>query len=165
MSASVTSGRDCRRIRLSATNSGRIVMNSRNDVEGGCLCGSIRFAISEVLAPAAYCHCLDCRKCTGSAFNISVPVGVESFKLLSGSSRSFTKAGDSGIKLTRHFCPDCGSPLYGFSERHPDRVYVKAGSIDDPSCVTPAYQSWTSSSVPWAQIPSGLRGYTKDRSA
>lgn len=140
-------------------------MSSQNTVEGGCLCGSIRFAISQPLAPAAYCLCSDCRKTTGSAFNISVPVALENFRLLSGSPKSFTKAGDSGIELTRRFCPDCGSPVYTFSERHPGRVYVKAGLIDDSSCVTPAYQSYTSSAVPWAQIPPGLPGYARGRSS
>lgn len=140
-------------------------MTSRNGVEGGCLCGSVRFAVSEALAPAACCHCSDCRKTTGSAFDISIPVSLGSSTVLSGSPRGFTKAGDSGTKLTRHFRPDCGSPPYTSSGRHPDRVYVKAGSLNDPSRVMPAYQSWTGSRVLWAEIPPGLPGYAKGRPA
>ena len=113
-------------------------MTSRKDIEGGCLCGAIRFAVVGSLAPAAYCHCSDCRKCTGSAFNVSVPVSVDIFNLLSGKPKGFSKTADSGNELTRHFCPECGSPLYTSSPRHPDRVYVKAGSLDDPNVVAPA---------------------------
>jgi len=32
-----------------------------------------------------------------------------------GSPKGFTKKGDSGNELTRHFCPDCGSPLFTLS--------------------------------------------------
>ncbi|MFC7694841.1 GFA family protein [Paeniroseomonas aquatica] len=100
-------------------------MTLENAVEGGCLCGSVRFAVSKPLALAAYCLCSDCRKTTGSAFNISVPVTRENFRLLSGSPKGFTKASDQGVKLTRLFCPDCGSPVYTFLDRYPDRIYVK----------------------------------------
>jgi hypothetical protein len=92
-------------------------------------------------------------------YNVSVPVDVASFKLLSGNPKGFAKTADSGNVLTRHFCPDCGSPLFTSSPHHPDRVYVKAGAFDDPSVVVPAYQSWVSSSVPWSNIPPWLPGY------
>jgi hypothetical protein len=139
-------------------------MDLQKDITGGCLCGSIRFAIVGSLASAAYCHCTDCRKCTGSAFNVSVPVESENFKLLSGKPKGFTKTADSGNELTRNFCQECGSPIFTSSPHHPDRVYVKAGLFDDPNVVVPAYQSWLSSSVSWSQIPLGLPGYKKGRS-
>jgi hypothetical protein len=68
-------------------------MTSQKTVEGGCLCGSIRFAISEPLAPAAYCLCSDCHKTTGSAFNISIPVALE----------KFASSGESMGGLTRFY--------------------------------------------------------------
>ncbi|WP_370677356.1 GFA family protein [Pleomorphomonas sp. PLEO] len=130
---------------------------------GRCLCGVIRFEIFGEIEAAAYCHCSDCRRCTGSAFGVSIPVLQTNFKLVSGGPKSFTKTADSGNELTRHFCPECGSPLFTSSPRHPDRVYVKAGVLDDPAVVEPAYQSWVSSSVSWANIPPSLRGYEKGR--
>jgi hypothetical protein len=133
------------------------------EVSGGCLCGSVRFRVCGPIAPAAYCHCSDCRKCTGSAFNISVAVAMANFKLVSGHPKGFTKAADSGNELTRHFCGECGSPILTSSPRHPDRVYVKAGAFDDPSVVAPLYQSWVSSSVPWSTIAPGLQSYAKGR--
>jgi hypothetical protein len=139
-------------------------MTSKKQISGSCLCGSVRFAIAGELAPAAYCHCSDCRKCTGSAFNVSVPVETGDFELLSGRTKGFSKIADSGKELTRNFCPECGSPIFTSSPRHPDRVYVKAGTFDDPSLIAPAYQSWLSSSVAWSQIPSGLPAYERGRS-
>jgi hypothetical protein len=83
---------------------------------------------------------------------------------VNGSPRSFTKRGGSGIDLSRYFCPECGSPIYTSSPRHPDFIYIKAGSLDDPTLVTPAYQIWTNSRVPWATIDEGLPGYPEGRS-
>lgn len=140
-------------------------MTLKDAVEGGCLCGAIRFAVAKPLGPAAYCLCSDCRKTTGSAFNISVPVPREKFSLLSGSPKSFAKAGDRGVQLTRVFCPDCGSQVYTFSDRYPDRVYVKGGTLDDPSSITPAYQSYTSSAASWAYIPLDLPSYPRGRTS
>jgi hypothetical protein len=138
-------------------------MTSHDNISGGCLCGSVRFTVVGRIVAAAYCHCSDCRRCTGSAFNISVPVDLANFKLLSGNPRGFTKSADSGNRLTRHFCPECGSPVFTSSPHHPDQVYVKAGAFDDPSVIVPAYQSWVGSSVPWSIIAPGLPSYAKGR--
>jgi len=99
----------------------------------------------------------------GSAFSVSVGVERRHFEITLGSPKAFTKRGDSGTELTRHFCLDCGSPLYTSSPRHPDRVYAKAGAFDDPTLIEPAYQSWTRSSVPWGAVKAGLPAYETSR--
>jgi len=99
------------------------------------------------------------RKCTGSAFNIGVRIEARRFRIARGSPKGFTKLGGSGDYLTRHFCPEYGSPLYTSSPRHPDVVYVKAGCLDDPTVVKPAHQIWTKSKVGWATIDPSLPGF------
>jgi hypothetical protein len=131
-------------------------------ITGRCLCGRVTYEFSGSIGPATYCHCEDCRRCTGSAFNIGVRLAVAGFRITSGEPKSFTKRGDSGRELTRHFCPDCGSPLFTSAPLHPDHIYVKAGTLDDPGIVEPGHQSWVVSAVPWSQIgpylPSFPRG-------
>ena len=132
-------------------------------VMGGCLCGSVRYQCEGELGPANYCYCEDCRRCTGSAFNIGVRVETRQFRIVRGSPRAFTKIGESGNSLTRHFCPECGSPLYTTSPVHPDVLYVKAGCIDDPGIVHPTHQIWMNSMVAWANIGPDLPGFPKGR--
>jgi hypothetical protein len=115
------------------------------------------------LGSAAYCHCEDCRRCTGSAFNVSVRCAESSFRVLSGVLGSFTKCGDSGWELSRHFCQSCGSPVYTSSPRDPTVVYVKAGVLDDPAAVRPALQAWTRSKVAWADIPAEIDSFEGGR--
>jgi hypothetical protein len=81
--------------------------------------------------------------------------------IVSGNPKGFTKRADSGTELTRHFCPDCGSPIFTASPKHPDHVYVKAGTLDDPTIVRPAHQSWISSAVPWCRIDAGLPSFPR----
>lgn len=132
-------------------------------VSGRCLCGLVAYAYSGVVGPAGYCHCKDCRQCSGSAFGISVRLEADKFALSQGRVKGYTKRSDSGVALTRHFCPECGSPIYTSSEKHPAYVYVKAGSLDDSTIVKPAHQSWVSSAVPWRRIVASLPTFDKGR--
>ncbi len=128
---------------------------------GRCLCGRVTYEFRGAIGPASYCHCEDCRRCTGSAFNISVRLTLADFHVTSGEPGSFTKRADSGRELTRHFCRDCGSPIFTSAPKHPEHIYVKAGTLDDPSTVEPAQQDWVASAVPWAQIGPDVRGFAK----
>jgi len=128
---------------------------------GGCLCGGVRFEVTAEPGGAAICHCTDCRRITGSAFNISLPVTLADFRITAGAPKAYATIADSGNALTRYFCPDCGSPLYTASPVHPDTVYVKAGAFDEPDLVKPHHQSWMRSRVPWADIPADLASHSR----
>ena len=131
---------------------------------GHCLCEGVRFTIDGDIGPAGYCHCEDCRRMTGSAFNISSPVALAGFALVSGKLGSFTKLGDRGNELTRYFCLDCGSPIYTSAPKHAETIYVKCGVLDDPLLVQPVLEAWRDSKVTWAEIPQTVITYPKGRS-
>lgn len=130
-------------------------------VNGGCLCSGVKFTYSGGVGPAGYCHCTDCRRCTGSAYTLSVRFAASNFEIERGNLGNFTKVGESGQALTRHFCKDCGSPIYTSSEGHPEFLFVKAGVIEDPSLVRPVREIWTRSRVPWAEIPHNMASFEK----
>ncbi len=130
---------------------------------GRCLCGKVRYECFSNPEGATYCHCDDCRRTTGSAFNVGVCVPISGFKIISGEVKGFTKTADSGNQLTREFCPDCGSPLFTRSPVHPDYVYIKAGSFDNPNIVHPKDQIWATKRVPWAEIDSSLQSFPQNR--
>jgi hypothetical protein len=132
-----------------------------SDVTGRCLCGHVTWRYDGEVGPASYCHCADCRRCTGSAFNVGVRLRRADFRVIAGTPRGFTKRGDSGRELTRHFCPECGSPIFTSAPKHPDHVFVKAGSFDDPALVRPAQQNWVASAVAWHRIAADLPGYAR----
>jgi hypothetical protein len=130
---------------------------------GGCLCGAIRYEYHGDVGSAGYCHCTDCRRISGSAFGVSVRVKAAGFRIVHGTPKGFTKIGDRGRAVTRFFCPDCGCPLYTEPPLHPDTIFLKAGSLDDPTLVRPDRQAWTRSRVLWSEIDPGLAAYETNR--
>ncbi len=127
---------------------------------GGCLCGAIRYEFSSEPVGAAHCHCSDCRKASGSAFATVVGVQASTFTLLQGEPVEYSVTADSGQKVTRQFCKTCGSQLFSGNPSAADIVWIKAGSLDDPSWVKPSLSIWTTSAQPWGTIPSDLQSFT-----
>ena len=128
---------------------------------GGCLCEQVRYEYAGLIGPSSYCHCSDCRRVTGSAFNVGVRITRAQFTLTAGQLKTFAKYADSGNELTRHFCPDCGSPIYTSAPRHLGFIYLKAGTVDDPTLIEPSAESWVTSKVTWADIDNDLPGHPR----
>lgn len=84
-------------------------------------------------------------------------------RILSGQVKGYTTVADSGRKITRQFCPECGSPLFTRAEKCPDLVFLKAGSLDEPQRVKPGCQTWTKRAVPWAYIDTSLPAFPESR--
>ena len=127
-----------------------------------CLCGLVTFESDSDALAVTYCHCDDCRRATGSAFNVGVKVPASSFHL-KGKTRGYESTNDEGHTKIREFCPNCGSQLF---TRYPDNVFIKAGTLDHSDDLQPTREIWTEMSVPWSKIPDGLqrfpRGGTSD---
>ncbi len=121
--------------------------------EASCLCGGIRLSYSGAIGPANYCHCEDCRRANGSAFNIGVRVERKDLKV-NGSSelRSYKYVSGSGNEIERCFCGRCGSPIFTLHPAKPEYAWVKAGIINTPDIVKPAYENWIKDKVQWATI-------------
>ena len=119
---------------------------------GGCLCGAIRYAISTPVTALRVCHCTHCQKNTGSGASVNAVVARDDFKITQGAPKRFSTVADSGRKLWRHFCGDCGSPLYAYREVSPERIVVKAGTLDDTSAMKVTTHIWTRSARPWSHI-------------
>jgi len=116
--------------------------------EGGCLCGKIRYVSTADPAMTAICHCTHCQKQAGSAFSVIVAVPKPAFRL-QGTPKRYVDKGDSGLPVHRNFCPDCGSPVTTDVSAMPDLVFVKAGTFDDPSKISPTMEIFCSSAQAW----------------
>ena len=132
-------------------------------LRGGCLCGAVRYEYAGEPDDASYCHCDDCRRATGGSYTVGVLVRAALLRIVSGKVKGYTTTGDSGLEITREFCPECGSPLFTRAERDPGRVWLKAGCLDEPERIQPSYQTWTQCAVPWAHIDEKLESFSKGR--
>jgi len=128
-------------------------MSSSSIVEGGCLCGSVRYSLdrSAVLG-AQNCYCRDCQRSTGSGFTTFCVTPSSAFEVIAGELGSHTVTGDSGGTVTRSFCVRCGSPIVSTASVAEGLVFVKAGSLDDPGWVSPSGAYYETSAQPWAPV-------------
>ena len=86
--------------------------------EGGCLCGAVRYRVTNAPFRTSVCHCTFCQRRTGSAFGLGAYFKKDDFELLSGELRSYEHRSDeSGHKISfRKFIDLQGSAyLFDFS--------------------------------------------------
>ena len=117
---------------------------------GGCLCGNVRLVASGRPYRVGICHCLDCRKHHGALFQTSA-IFSEQAVTIEGETRDYDG---------RHFCPRCGSPLFG---RSGDEIEVNLGILDDIDQLTPTYELWTIRRESWLPPFPLNRRYERDR--
>ncbi len=130
---------------------------------GGCLCGKIRYKVTGDPVRMAICHCDDCRKATGAAFTTNIFVKSDDLVLLQGTPKQYRHPTDSGSTMTKEFCPDCGSQLFGYSSRGTGVKHVKVGTIDDASFVKPQLEVYTVRKLPYIRLQDGIDHYDKNR--
>jgi len=131
-------------------------------IEGGCLCGQVRYSAAAEPMFEGVCHCTHCQKQSGTAF--SVIIGVQSDALtVTGTLKTFEDRGESGQPVHRQFCPDCGSPVISLVDAMPGFSFIKAGTLDDPSWLAPKLEIWCRSAQPWVPHPEGTRKFDQGR--
>jgi hypothetical protein len=128
------------------------------DARGGCLCGAVRYTVKAEPALVGICHCRDCQKFTGSAFSFLVAVPLAALDM-EGTFKSFSKPGDSGQPITRRFCPECGSSISEEAVTRPGLVLINAGTLDDPTLVTPTLEIYCGRELPWARLDCGTERF------
>jgi hypothetical protein len=120
--------------------------------EGGCSCGAIRYRLASEPLFTHCCHCLNCQRQTGSAFVVNLLIEAERVELLAGAPRPVDVPRDDGSTQRIFRCPSCQVALYSQYGRA-DVLFVRAGTLDDPSQVTPDVHIYTRSKQDWVALP------------
>lgn len=103
---------------------------------GGCLCGDVRYGVSDEPKRIMICHCKFCQRATGSAFMVDAVFAEDDFELKSGAPKVFSHRSEGSKKMVNiHFCATCGTKLYLTFERLAGIVGVYAGTFDDPKWI------------------------------
>lgn len=127
------------------------------DVEGGCLCGSVRYRLAGEPLSSIICHCHTCRKASAAPAVGWLTFARTKFVLLSGSLRSFS----SSPGVTRTFCAECGTPLTYRSDENPETIDVTTVSLDDPARFPPTREVWLEYKLRWAAKHAALRHHER----
>ena len=117
-----------------------------------CRCGQLRVECAGDPVRISVCHCLECKRRSGSAFAAQARWPAEHITI-EGQSKSFDKAGYSGNVATFHFCPDCGSDVfYLIDGKFEGLVAIPLGAFDDPFFFKPNYSVYENRKHDWLEI-------------
>jgi hypothetical protein len=119
---------------------------------GACMCGTVRFAISEPLVGMAYCHCKRCQRRTGTAFSVTGLTRPGSFEITEGEDAVATyEPGDGG--WNKSFCSRCGGQLFTQNPDNADLLAVRIGALDQDPGIRPMAHQFVDYAAPWEPIP------------
>src|SRR5918912_3236621 len=120
--------------------------------EGGCACGAVRYRLTSEPMFVHCCHCLNCQRQTGSAFVVNLLIEAERVEVLAGTPQPVDVPRDDGSVQRIFRCPDCQIAIFSEYSR-PEVLFVRGGTLDEPSAVTPDVHIYTRSKLPWVGLP------------
>lgn len=132
-------------------------------IRGGCLCGAVRFEISQAVGPFELCHCNRCRKVSGSAFMAGLGVRRDNFTWISGENVINTYDAavlESPPAYRVCFCSICGSCVPD-PDMKSEWFEVAAGLLDDDPVLRPDKHIFVEHKADWYAITDQLPQYDK----
>ena len=134
--------------------------------DGGCACGEVRYRLTSEPLFIHCCHCLNCQRQTGSAFVINLLIEADRFELLAGDPQPVEVPRDVDKAQRIYRCPICQVAVYSDYGR-PEVLFVRGGTLDEPSEVTPDVHIYTRSKVGWLTLPDAVPAFAEyyDRNA
>lgn len=125
---------------------------------GGCLCGSVRYESQAEPMVVGHCHCVDCRKSSGTGHCTHMVIPKDAFTV-TGEIRFYDHPADSGNIISRGFCPTCGCAIYSKNSGMPEIVFPRASSLDDPEVAKPQMVVYASRAPSWDAVDSSLPSF------
>lgn len=124
-------------------------------VEGGCLCGAVRYRAVGPPTVSMICHCSSCARASGAPSVAWVTFTAQGFRLLRGEPAAFR----SSPPVMRRFCASCGTALtYAHAER-PAEIDVTTRTLDDPERFPPSHHAWIADALAWSRPADGLPAF------
>jgi hypothetical protein len=128
-------------------------------LEGGCACGALRYRLQSAPMFVHCCHCLDCQRQTGSAFALNALIEADRVTLLSGNPQVVGVPTDSGLPHDISRCPACEIAVWSTYGGRTKIRFVRVGTLDTPSAISPDVHIYTRSKVPWVALPAGVPAF------
>jgi hypothetical protein len=120
-------------------------------LQGSCLCGGVRFEVTEAFETVSQCHCTSCKKISGGVGTVSGRVGTDAIRILEGEELLRTYQPDEGVAKT--FCTACGSNLFGGGWPAAPWASVRLSALDSPFDRKPEQHIFVRSVAAWETLP------------
>jgi hypothetical protein len=126
---------------------------------GGCSCGAIRYRLTAPPMFVNCCHCTQCQRLTGSAFVVNALIETSRIDLLRGQPQRTDGPSESGRPHDIYRCPACHTAVWSDYGRRGYLSFVRVGTLDDPSSVSPHAHIFTRSKQPWVNLDGGAPAF------
>lgn len=126
-------------------------------LEGGCMCGDIRYRITGDPVYSVVCHCRSCRRANGAMSTAWITVARSAFRFVAG----FPQAYPSSPGVVRKFCKTCGSSLTYENSGSADSVDITTATLDHPEHFAPLQEVWLEHKVQWQPVDPTLRHFAR----
>ena len=127
--------------------------------EGGCFCKAVRYRLTSLPMIVHCCHCLNCQSQTGSAFVINALIETDRIELLGGEPVGTELQSGGGGPHDVYRCPDCLTAVWSDYGRRPGLRFVRVGTLDDPTTLSPDVHIFTRSKQPWVGLPENIPAF------
>lgn len=125
------------------------------NIDGGCLCKSVRYRVTAAPIITRACWCRLCQYIGAGSATVNVCFPSNAITI-AGDLTDYRSVADSGNVMHRRFCPVCGTHLFSEAEARPHLIFVRAGTLDNLEAVKPAVTIWTSQAPSSACIDADL---------
>jgi hypothetical protein len=126
--------------------------------EGRCTCGTVRYRMTSRPIVVHACHCTECQRLSGGAFALNAVVETDRVELLAAKPEPVPVRGTSGKTQTILRCPSCKVALWSHYPGAGERIaFVRVGTLDMPDRLPPDIHIYTSTKLPWLNLPGGAR--------
>jgi hypothetical protein len=127
-------------------------------INGGCLCGTTRYRLTDSPKQTSICHCIDCRRAGAAPFVAWAGFQRENIALVSGELMQVSHAG-----RIRSFARCCGTPIFFQDAEDSECIDVTVCSMDQPEALIPDVEIWTEDRLPWIAGAGALPEFRRAR--
>ena len=127
-------------------------------IVGGCQCELLRFELKGQPLFTHACHCLVCRRRSGTAFGLSTTVLQRDMTITCGE----LAPKPISPRTTIYRCAACETTIFSASTRFPSIYVVRGGTFDDPMVVEPDAHTWVKRKHPWIVLPADVPQFAED---
>jgi len=135
--------------------------NIMSQYHAQCHCKKISVISQGAPNFVSMCHCQDCQRRTGSAFNLGAWFDKSKIKI-TGKIKTFTIIEHEGIEMTYHFCPDCGSSVYWSTPILTSALGIALGCFEDSQFAIPTSSFHENNRFNWVTVPQNANRFVED---
>ena len=135
-------------------------MNKSKHLDGGCICGEVKYQITDEPLFTQACHCKDCKVLTGSSFVVNTSV-LENTLIVEGEVSTTKLTAGSGAASKAYFCGKCGTYVYTDYDSAVGRLNVRTKTLEDSDKFPPQAHIFVTDKDPWLKLSEDVNCFEK----